>query len=73
MDEETKAFFDEVIAKLAPSLTHTGREALMPLIGHMFNHPWTDDNLRASMCENIANDFQIDRDLIPAELAELIE
>jgi len=56
---ETRPFPDELIDHLIPDLTPEQREKVFCLFDHAFNHPWVDDECRASIAGNICNGYDI--------------
>jgi len=60
-------FTQEIVEALLPDLNEDQKRRVVNLFNHAFDHPWSDEDLKASIVGNICNEFDIQ---IPEEYAE---
>ena len=64
---EKENFEKAIVDELFPTLSHDVKVQITALFDHAFNHPWCDDDLRASIVSNICLEHGI---LVPEKYNE---
>lgn len=57
---EKQNFSQAIVDHLFPHLSDADKHKIRHLFDHAFDHPWTDDDLKSSIVQNICNDLGIE-------------